>query len=78
MNIVRRVKKNLQDTKKALELQHKLSVIPCSRLAGIDALPIELWSHVVDYVREDNMQHAWRPYHNYAQISELRLVCREC
>ncbi|KAF2850912.1 hypothetical protein T440DRAFT_478812 [Plenodomus tracheiphilus IPT5] len=51
-----------------------LSKIPQSQLAGIEALPLELWGQIINYVLDPHLQRQTQCY-TLPQVLKLRLVC---
>ena len=51
--------------------------IPTSQLAGIVALPTELWSIIIDYTVLQLMNEDTPPFDELTKALDLRLVCRE-
>ncbi|CAG5156438.1 uncharacterized protein ALTATR162_LOCUS4236 [Alternaria atra] len=74
MNIIRTVKNAQRQAGINRELRKKLKKIPESRLNGIHALPVELWSQILEHVLDPYLQHETR-CHSLLRILELRSVC---
>ncbi|CAO2651291.1 Nn.00g095880.m01.CDS01 [Neocucurbitaria sp. VM-36] len=74
MNIIRKFKR----LKAGIfnEEQAALSSIPKSRLAGIHALPVELWSLIIDFVLVDKLGSSYLQCRELLDILEYRLVSR--
>lgn len=51
--------------------------IPTSQLAGITALPTELWSIIIDYTVTQLVNEDIPPFDELTKALDLRLVCRE-
>ena len=76
MNIIRTIKNAQRQAEINRELRKKLKKIPESRLNGIHALPVELWSQILEHVLDPYLQHETRCY-SLLSILDLRSVCRK-
>jgi hypothetical protein len=77
MNIISTIRTARARGKLAKMLEEQLDLIPRSHLTGINALPVELWSHIIECVLDPHLQHKQRQCHALPQILKLRLVCRK-
>jgi hypothetical protein len=77
MNIIRKVENARQLAKLTQEMEEKLSRIPKSHLNGIEALPLELWSQIIEHVLDPYLQRMKRQCWDLPMVLELRLVCRK-
>ncbi|KAH8730658.1 hypothetical protein GQ44DRAFT_451604 [Phaeosphaeriaceae sp. PMI808] len=75
MNIIRKLKRQRKETEKRNEVRKKLLSIPSSRLSGIDALPVELWGEIVDYVVVVQLGDPRWQCCEIPNILQLRLTC---
>ena len=78
MNIIHIVKTACAQSKRTRALKEKLALIPQSQLSGINALPVELWSQIIERVLDAHLQYKERQCYTLPEILKLRLVCRMC
>jgi hypothetical protein len=76
MNISSTMKTARARGKRARMLEEKLDLIPRSHLTGINTLPVELWSQIIECVLDPHLQQK-RQCYAVPQILKMRLVCRK-
>ncbi|KAG9185333.1 hypothetical protein G6011_07877 [Alternaria panax] len=76
--VARRQAEVAQELKELLrELsREKLRNIAESRLDGIQALPVELWSQIIEHVMDPCLQYRKRQCRDMLKVLKLRIVCR--
>jgi hypothetical protein len=77
MNVVGKFKEKHRRAKKESEDQRKLEVIPTSRINGIAALPVELWSIILEHVVTSQLGPPSVQCWTISDILDQRLVCRK-
>jgi hypothetical protein len=77
MNFLSTIKTARAQAKHARVLEEMLDSIPESHLTGVNALPVELWSQIIERVLDPPLQHNERQCYVLPQILMLRLVCRK-
>jgi hypothetical protein len=77
MFIIRMIESARRQAKLNREREEKLSKIPQSRLKGIEALPVELWSQIIGLLLDPYVYRLRRQCSGLIGILELRLVCSE-
>jgi hypothetical protein len=77
MNIISTIRTAQARDKRAKMLEEQLDLIPRSHLTGINALPVELWSQIIECVLDPILQHKKRQCDALPQILKIRLVCRK-
>jgi hypothetical protein len=77
MNIIRRLKEHRKHVKKEAVYQETLLSIPESLLRGINTLPVELWSLIIEYTVVQQRAGPRLRYLYLPSTLEKRLVCRE-
>jgi hypothetical protein len=77
MNIIGRLTEQRRRARQNSDTQTRLLQIPESRIAGVSALPIELWGVILEYVTVEQLGDARVQCWNLPVILERRLVCCE-
>jgi hypothetical protein len=77
MFIIRMIESARRQAKLNWEREEKLSKVPQSRLKGIEALPVELWSQIIGLLLDPYVYRRRRQCSGLIRILELRLVCCE-
>ena len=74
---IRMIERAREKARFAQEAKERLRQIPESRLNGVGALPVELWSQIIGFVLDPYLQHKERQCYGMRRVLEMRLVCRE-
>jgi hypothetical protein len=77
MNIVRMIENAGKLAKLTQDMEEKLNRIPQSHLNGIEALPLELWSQIIEHLLDPYLQPMKRQCWDLPRVLELRLLCRK-
>ncbi|EAT85310.1 hypothetical protein SNOG_07844 [Parastagonospora nodorum SN15] len=77
MNVVGKFKEKHRRAKEESEDQKKLEAIPISRINGIGALPVELWSIILEHVVTSQLSPSSVQCWTMSDMLDQRLVCRK-
>jgi hypothetical protein len=77
MNIIGRLKQQRRRARQTANARTGLLAIPKSRIAGISALPIELWGVVIEYITIEELGDARIQCGKLSVLLGRRLVCRK-
>ncbi|KAH5879130.1 hypothetical protein HBI91_029210 [Parastagonospora nodorum] len=75
MNVVGKFKEKHRRAKEESEDQKKLEAIPISRINGIGALPVELWSIILEHVVTSQLSPSSVQCWTMSDMLDQRLVC---
>jgi len=74
---IRMIERAREKARLTQEAKERLRQIPQSCLNGVEALPVELWSQIINYLVDPYLQHKERQCYDMRKVLEVRLVCRE-
>ena len=74
---IRMIERAREKARLKQEAKERLRQIPQSCLNGVEALPVELWSQIINYLVDPYLQHKERQCYDMRKVLEVRLVCRE-